>query len=193
MKLELRDLVLAERASVQQRFESLAAKRFAPSTRQPRREIHWPRAPLDARVLPSGIHPPDSDDEFNDATRLRGFLTSVSSGEFFVGDLSAPAPHFRHAGRLDEDLGQWIETRLVSNPTCLMSSTADVIAIADDRLRYTVIGAPPDIIAQLEHRFGGAAALRDNFIDYVDRKKIGAGEDDRKWAHEHLVRWSGWS
>ena len=77
MKVELRDLTPAERVEVQQRFESLAGKRFAPSSKKPRQEVWWPKAPLDGRAFPEGIHPPDRDETFNEAARLLGFLNGT--------------------------------------------------------------------------------------------------------------------
>jgi hypothetical protein len=74
--------------------------------------------------FPEGIHPPEADASFNEAVRLMGFLNGVCGGEFYIANLSAPKPHFRHTGRLDEELSRWIKTRLVSNPTCLLARTS---------------------------------------------------------------------
>jgi hypothetical protein len=196
MNVALRDLTPAERSEVQARFETLASARFAPSTRRPRFEVWWPKAPLDGRALPEGIHPhtPDDkgDDTFNEAARLVGFLNSVSPGEFYIANLSAPKPHFRHTGRLDDDLCQWIKTRLVSNPTCLLSASSDLFIIVDTQMRYSVLGGSSDVIDKFEKRFGGADALRQTFSNYVDQMRIGNGIEDVKWAQDHLQRWSGW-
>ena len=77
MNPALRDLAPGERAEVQQRFASLASKRFAPSARKPRQEVWWPKAPLDGRAIPEGIHPPDGASVFNESARLVGFLNSA--------------------------------------------------------------------------------------------------------------------
>ena len=193
MKVALRDLTPAERREVQQRFETLAGKRFAPSAKKPRQEVWWPKAPFDGRAFPEGIHPADDDPGFNESARLIGFLNSVCPGEFFIANLSAPKPHFRHTGKLDEELSRWIKTRLVSNPTCLLSTTLDVFLIHDSQMRYSVLGAGSEIIGQFEKRFGGAEALQQCFASYVDQMRIGTGIDDVKWAQDHLQRWSGWS
>jgi hypothetical protein len=192
MTVELRDLTPEERRTVQTRFETLAARRFAPRPKQPRFEVWWPRAPLDGRAVPESIHPAEVGAEFNEAARLMGFLNGVAGGEFYIANLSAPAPHFRHTGRLDEELARWLETRLVSNPTCLLAAGGDVFLIMDTRLRYSVLGGTPDIIAQFEHRFGGRDALRQTFASYVDQLRLGAGIEDVKWAQDHLQKWSGW-
>jgi hypothetical protein len=192
MNIALRDLTPAERGEVQQRFETLASKRFAPTAKKPRQEVWWPKAPLDGRAFPEGIYPPEGDSTFNESVRLTGFLNSVCPGEFFIANLSAPKPHFRHTGKLDEDLCRWIETRLVSNPTCLLATTADVFLIHDSRMNYSVLGATDDIVAQFEKRFGGAEALQQTFSSYVDQMRIGSGIDDVKWAQDYLQRWSGW-
>jgi hypothetical protein len=200
MNVALRDLTPAERSDVQQRFETLASARFAPSAKRPRFEVWWPKAPLDGRAFPEGIHASQSDDNaedkggdtFNESTRLIGFLNSVSPGEFYIANLSAPKPHFRHTGRLDDDLCRWIKTRLVSNPTCLLSATSDVFIIVDTQMRYSVIGGSTEVIDKLEKRFGGADALRQMFSTYVDQMRVGSGLDDVKWAQDHLQRWSGW-
>jgi len=193
MNVALRDLTPAERAEVQQRFETLASKRFAPTAKRPRQEVWWPKAPLDGRAFPEGIHPPDGDSAFNESARLVGFLNSVSPGEFFIANLSAPRPHFRHTGKLDEGLCRWIKTRLVSNPTCLLSVSHDVFLIHDSQLRYSVLGANPDVISQFETRFGGADALQRTFAGYVDQMLIGTGIDDVRWAQDYLLKWSGWA
>jgi hypothetical protein len=193
MNVALRDLTPAERGEVQQRFETLAAKRFAPTVKKPRQEVWWPKAPLDGRAFPEGIHPPDGDPGFNESARLVGFLSSLCSGEFFIANLSAPTPHFRHAGKLDDELCRWIKTRLVSNPTCLLAASADVFLIHDSQMRYSVLGANPDIVGQFEKRFGGAEALQQTFTTYVDQMRVGAGLEGQKWAQDYLLRWSGWA
>jgi hypothetical protein len=193
MKVELRDLAPAERKEVQQRFETLAGKRFAPSPKRPRHEVWWPKAPLDGRAFPEGILPPEGDETFNESARLLGFLNSVCGGEFYIANLSAPAPHFRHTGKLDADLARWIRMRLVSNPTCLLASTEDVFLIVDSQSRYSVLGGSPEVIEKFEKRFGGAEALRRTFTDYVDLMRVGSGIDDLKWAQDYLVKWSGWA
>lgn len=192
MNVALRDLTPAERREVQERFETLASKRFAPSPRRPRFEVWWPKAPLDARAFPEGIHPADNDDSFNESARLIGFLNGAAPGEFYIANLSAPKPHFRHTGKLDEDLCRWIKTRLVSNPTCLLSASHDVMLIVDTQMNYSVLGGPPDTIEKFEQRFGGAEALRQTFENYVMQMRIGTGLDDSKWAQDHLQKWSGW-
>ena len=80
MNVELRDLTPDERKEVQQRFDMLASKRFAPTLKKPRHEVWWPKAPLDGRAFPEGIHPPEGDDSFNESTRLLGFLNGVCGG-----------------------------------------------------------------------------------------------------------------
>jgi hypothetical protein len=193
MNVALRDLTPTERGEVQQRFETLAGMRFAPTPKKPRQEVWWPKAPLDGRAFPEGIHPPDGDSAFNEAARLIGFLNSVSPGEFFVANLSAPKPHFRHTGKLDEELARWIKTRLVSNPTCLLSASHDVFLVHDSQMRYSVLGANSEIVGQFEKRFGGAEALQQTFANYVDQMRVGSGIEDVKWAQDYLQRWSGWT
>jgi hypothetical protein len=192
MNVALRDLTPAERVEVQQRFESLASARFAPSTKRPRFEVWWPKAPLDGRAFPEGIHPARGDDGFNESARLIGFLNSVAPGEFYIANLSAPKPHFLHTGRLDEDLCRWIKTRLVSNPTCLLSAGVDVFLVVDSQMSYSVLGGSSDVIDKFEKRFGGAEGLRQTFANFVDQMRIGNGIEDVKWAQDHLQRWSGW-
>jgi hypothetical protein len=193
MKVELRDLAPAERKEVQQRFEALAGKRFAPTAKKPRHEVWWPKAPLDGRAFPEGIHPAAGDDSFNESARLLGFLNSVCGGEFYIANLSAPAPYFRHTGKLDADLAVWLRLRLVSNPTCLLASTKDVFLIVESQGKYSVLGGPPDFIELFEKRFGGAEALRRTFTDYVDQLRVGSGIEDFKWAQDYLMKWSGWT
>jgi len=192
MMVELRDLTPDERREVQQRFDLLVSKRFAPSPKKPRREVWWPKAPLDGRAFPEGIQPPDGDDKFNESVRLAGFLNGVCGAEFYIANLSAPPPHFRHTGKLDTELAKWIRTRLVSNPTCLLASTLDVFLIIDSQMDYSVIGGPPEVIERFEKRFGGATALREKFDDYVAQMRVGNGIDDLRWAQDYLQKWSGW-
>jgi hypothetical protein len=193
MKVELRDLTPAERHEVQQRFEGLAGKRFAPSARKPRQEVWWPKAPLDGRAFPEGIHPPADENAFNESVRLLGFLNGVCGGEFYIANLTAPKPHFRHTGKLDADLALWIRMRLVSNPTCLLSSTKDVFLIMDSQMKYSVLGASSEVIDLFEKRFGGAESLKNTMTEYVDQMRVGAGRDDQKWAQDYLLKWSGWA
>ena len=193
MMVELRDLTPDERREVQQRFDLLVGKRFAPSPKKPRHEVWWPKAPLDGRAFPEGIQPPEGDDSFNESVRLTGFLNGVCGAEFYIANLSAPPPHFRHTGKLDTELAKWIRTRLVSNPTCLLASTLDVFLIIDSQLDYSVIGGPPEVIERFEKRFGGAAALREKFDNYVAQMRVGSGLEDLKWAQDYLQKWSGWT
>ena len=190
MMVELRDLTPDERKTVQQRFEGLAAKRFAPSPKKPRQEVWWPRAPLDGRAFPEGIHPPEGDSPFNESARLIGFLNGVCGGEFYVANLSAPKPHFRHTGKLDSELAQWIRKRLVSNPTCLLAATVDVFLVTDSQMHFSVVGGSPEIIEKFEKRFGGAETLRRTFSDFVDQMRVGSGLEDHKWAQYYLLKWS---
>jgi hypothetical protein len=193
VKVGLRDLAPEERRQVQERFETLASKRFAPTPKKPRQEVWWPKAPLDGRAFPEGIHPAGADASFNESARLLGFLNGACGGEFYIANLSAPKPHFRHTGKLDADLAQWIRTRLVSNPTCLLAATVDVFLISDSQMHYSVLGAPPDVVETFEKRFGGAEALRRSFSDFVDQMRVGSGLEDLKWAQDYLLRWSGWA
>ncbi len=192
MTIALRDLTPAERVGVQQRFESLASKRFAPTPKKPRFEVWWPKAPLDARAFPEGIHSVEHDARFNEAARLIGFLNGIAPGEFYIANLSAPKPHFLHTGKLDDALCKWIKTRLVSNPTCLLSSSIDLMLIVDTSMNYSVLGGAPDVIAKFEQRFGGAAAMRQTFEEFVTQMRIGSGLEDARWAQDYLQKWSGW-
>ena len=193
MMVELRDLAPDERREVQQRFDLLVGKRFAPSPKKPRHEVWWPKAPLDGRAFPEGIQPPEGDDSFNESARLTGFLNGVCGAEFYIANLSAPPPHFRHTGKLDVELAKWIRTRLVSNPTCLLASTLDVFLIIDSQMDYSVIGGPPEVIDRFEKRFGGPEALRAKFDNFVAQMRVGNGIEDLKWAQDYLQKWSGWA
>lgn len=192
MTVELRDLTPDERKQVQERFEELASKRFAPSTRRPRFEVWWPKAPLDARAFPLGIHAADEEDSFNEAARLIGFLNAACGSEFYIANLTAPKPHFRHTGKLDEELARWIRTRLVSNPTALLASNIDLLLITDSQMHYSVIGGTPELIDQFERQFGGAEGLQQTFASFVAQMRIGTGIDDTRWAEDYLQKWSGW-
>jgi hypothetical protein len=137
MNVELRDLTPDERKEVQQRFDMLVSKRFAPSPKKPRHEVWWPKAPLDGRAFPEGIQAPDGDDSFNESVRLMGFLNGACGAEFYIANLSAPRPHFRHTGKLDVELAKWIRTRLVSNP---VSAGLDARCIPHHRLPDGLLG-----------------------------------------------------
>ena len=192
MKVELRDLTPDERKSLQVRFEGLASRRFAPAPKKPRQEVWWPKAPLDGRAFPEGLTPADGDDEFNESARLLGFLNGACGSEFYIANLSAPKPYFRHAGKLDAALIEWVRKRLVSNPTCILASTVDLFIIIDSRMHYSVIGGTAELIDKLERRFGGPGALQESFGQFVDRMRLGSGIDDVRWAKDYLQKWSGW-
>ena len=123
---------------------------------------------------------------------MRSRVDGVCGGEFYIANLAAPKPYFRHTGRLDEDLALWIKTRLVSNPTVLLASTVDVFLIVDSKMHYSVLGAPPEVIEKFERRFGGAQALQRNFSNFIDQMRIGSSIEDVKWAQDYLQKWSGW-
>ena len=163
-----------------------------PDTAERIRSQGFDFTPVFSRAFPEGIQPPDGDDKFNESVRLTGFLNGVCGAEFYIANLSAPPPHFRHTGKLDTELAKWIRTRLVSNPTCLLASTLDVFLIIDSQMDYSVIGGPPEVIERFEKRFGGATALREKFDDYVAQMRVGNGIDDLRWAQDYLQKWSGW-
>ena len=126
---------------------------------------------MDGRAFPEGIHPPEGDPSFNESARLIGFLNGVCGGEFFIANLSAPKPSFRHSGRLDEGLAQWIRMRLVSNPTCLLASTVDVFLIADSGYDpYTAVVITHGELLRSEPETAAAlvAALREGWRGYLD-------------------------
>lgn len=81
----------------------------------------------------------------------------------------------------------------MSNPTCLLASSVDVFLIFDSKMRYSVLGAPPEIIEKFEKRFGGAEALQNTFTNFVAQLRVGSGMEDVKWAQDYLVKWSGWA
>ena len=84
--------------------------------------------------------------------------------------------------------------RLVSNPTCLLASSVDVFLIVDSQMRYSVLGAPPEIIEKFEKRFGGAEALQQQLHRTTStRCASGSGIEDVKWAQDYLMKWSGWA
>jgi hypothetical protein len=179
-------------AQLQSRFLSLAELLSAPSDGYPKQEIWWPKG-MAARALPQGILLREVGEGVWDRERMiRFFNATCRDTEVYVGDL-ASASYFSHKGRYSEDLCQWIKSALFSSPTCLLSPSADVFLIADETLRYSVVGGSNEAIEILEREWGGAAALRNAFVRYVDNLELGFGEEDRRWAHEYLIRWSGWS
>ncbi len=70
---------------------------------------------------------------------------------------------------------------------------ADIILVADKDLRFSVIGASLETIEYLEDAFGGANALRSEFVRYIEAHDLGMGEPDSEWATEHLMLWCGWT
>jgi len=75
----------------------------------------------------------------------------------------------------------------------LLASNVDVFIIVDSKMRYSVLGAPAEIIEKFEKRFGGAETVQRNFSNYVGEMRIGAGIEDVKWAQDYLQKWSGWN
>ena len=172
------------------RLESIIVERLAPAPRYPRQTVWWPRN-LEARALREGILPRSRDEGFSDLDLLVRFFASYADGRVLIGDLGSSAPIFRYVARYEERLCRWIKSELVSNPTCLLSLEDDLVLIADEQLRYSVIGGSREAINSLEKEYGGAQALRDQFVDYVNRGELGFDEGDREWACSFLIPWSG--
>ncbi len=111
MKVELRDLHAGRaQGSSSSASRSSRAKRFAPVPKKPRQEVWWPRAPLDGRAFPEGIHPPEGDATFNESARLIGLPQRRLRRRVLhrepVGAEAALPPHRparRRAVALDQD------------------------------------------------------------------------------------------
>ena len=139
MKVELRDLTPAERKEVQQRFEALAGKRFAPSPKKPRHEVWWPKAPLDGRAFPEGILPAGR------RRRLQRIRAPARISSTACAAASSTSPISARRSRISATpanstpiCASWIRTRLVSNPTCLLASTHR--RVPDHRLADALLG-----------------------------------------------------
>jgi hypothetical protein len=139
-----------------------------------------------------GILPRDRDEGFFDLDRLCRFFGNFSSGLVLIGDLASPSEAFKYVARYDRELCHWIKSSFLPNPTCLLSLDEDVLLIADEQLRFSVIGGARDAISLLEMEWGGADALRREFLGYVNGGELGFDRGDEEWALEYLVPWSGW-
>lgn len=152
----------------------------------------WPKSPLEARAIPEGILPLDREDGFDHDVKLEKFFNKYAPKELAAwGEGMLQNTWF--ASKYSEEFRRWIKTELIVSPTCLISLEKDIILIADEKNSFSVIGASKEIIAGLEEEFGGAEALKAEFVHHVDKGDLGFDDIDQNWAREYLLPWCGWA
>lgn len=187
----LRRLDIYEVEEAHERFWRLCEIRRAPSINDVCRSILWPRSDISARALPEGIIPLDSDFGFDHDMRLEAFFETHSPTGIIWWSFEA-AHYGSFAGKYKYNMRSWLARELPFGTICGIAIDADIIIVADNDLRFSVIGASLEIIANLEDNFGGRNSLMHEFVRHIEAHDLGVGEVDSRWAAEYLMPWCGW-
>lgn len=174
-----------------QKFEGLVESRKCPSISFPEREIYWPNEELQARLIPEGILPLDKGDGYGHADALLQFFSRETPSGVVVWSAAA-REQGAYRAKYSTEFTLWLRTELIASPIVVVSSNCDIVLIADEMQRFTVIGSNATTIAKLEGDFGGSDKLRAEVADWVDANSLGYGDSDREWAYMYPMRWSGW-
>jgi len=179
------------RDSVYDRFSRLTEVRKAPSSDCPNREVRWPKEPVSVLVFPEGIQPFNNADGIKHESTLDQFFLRYAPRGVFVW-----APDYEKSGcfsaKYNKLLRSWIASEMILTPVCIMAIEATILILADDQLRYSILGASDTQIKELKTMLGGVTKLRADFESYVNGLEVGFGESDRQWAHEYLLQWCDW-
>lgn len=179
------------------RFKSLTRRRSShpdgnrenPSNRY----MIWPRSGLHVRLLPGGITPWD---ELREGSAL---LEAVRSAMDAGGTRSVAVwglgweQHGVYVAKYGSRLCRWVKSQLIFSPSCLMSTSDDLVMIFDEQMNFSIIGGTSKAIQQLDRELGGVHILRSLFERWVKDGGIGFMASDRVWAEKTLLKWCDWT
>lgn len=188
----LRRLNAYEVEEAHERFWRLCEIRRAPSIGDPCRDVVWPRSEFAARAIPEGILPLDAECGFDHDVKLEMFFLKHSPRGIIGWSLEG-AHYGSFAGPYNADMRSWLARELAFGTICCIAQETGLVLVADRDLRFSVIGASLETIEDLEDAFGGADALRYEFVRHIEAHDLGVGEPDSQWATEHLMPWCGWA
>lgn len=177
------------------RYKQLVENRPAPGDEDEQAKnyaVYWPKPPLEARAIPEGVMPLDTEDGgFDHDIRLERFFSKYAPKGVYAWGIGGQAYGIL-SGHYNGELRLWLRREVIISPMVIMAKEVDIVLIAEEQFRFSVIGAPPEIISGLEEAFGGADTLRQIFVDYVEDCGVGFGKYDRQWAWKYLIPWCRW-
>ncbi len=187
----LRRLDVYEVEENHERFWRVCEIRRAPSANDLCREVVWPKQDVGARVIPGGIIPLDAEVGFDHDARLEQFFTKHSPDGIIAWNLEG-AHYGTFAGPYNNDFRSWLAVNLVFGTICGISPSANIVLVAEGDFEYSVIGAPPGVIGDLDLAFGGENALKAVFTHHLELGDMGADPADKEWGRNYLMQWCGW-
>ena len=150
------------------------------------RSIRWPNPSLSVRVFAEGIVT-EGGDTLNYRPPLEQLLSKYSPSGVGVWGIG-----FQKYGvflsAYDDDFRWWVKGQLIFSPTVVIARDIDLIIIADEQMHYSVVGASPVLMEELEAALGGENVINEAINAFIDDLGIGFGEEDRAWAKKFLRR-----
>jgi hypothetical protein len=168
------------------RFGTLTDQRAAPGMRPEDQHwaIQWPHPDLSARVFAEGIAA-ESAGDLNYRPALERLLSKHSPSGVAVWGIGAEK-HGIFLGPYADELRSWVKADLIFSPTVMLARDADIVLIADEQMRFSVVGAPLGVMVELDASLGGRNAIDEAIGAYIEHLGIGFGEEDRAWAVKYL-------
>lgn len=143
-------------------------------------EIPVPAARFITRLLPGGVLA--SEETY---WKLSSFLRRAEMQSFILsGGVRQELPLI--SCQYSMELLRWIAQDYCISPSLLVEKSIRFVQIANEQLRYTLMGIDPADINEFEDIFGGGDRLRQSTIDMIEDMEIGFGDEDRRWAQEQL-------
>lgn len=169
------------------RYQQLTESRATPGMRAEDSAwtIEWPRAELEIRVFAGGAAEEAGDDPLDYRPQLEALLHKHSRNGIATWGVGVEKAGV-FLGTYDEGLRWWIKGELIFSPSTLLARDFDLVLIADEQRRFTVVGAPLWFMEELDVALGGKMAICEAFDAYIANFGIGFGEEDRKWAETYL-------
>ena len=172
-------------------FASMTEARPCPTASHNGREVDWPKAPLEIRAIPEGTMPLDEEEGYDHDKILSAFFSRNAPDGVVAWSIPATNQGAFKA-TYDSELVHWLRTELIASPLVIVSAAKDILLIANEQLRYTIVASSPEIVSDLEDEFDGPQAMRSTFADWVESNSLGFGDEDREWAKRYIVKWCDW-
>jgi len=155
-------------------------------------EFLWPRHGVQARAIPGDIHPLAEEHGFSHEKCLEAFFAQVSpSGLVYWDHDVVYAGSF--LGPYDKKMRFWVADKLIATTWCAVSPDCDLAMVMERDLDASMIMGSDEMIRSLESAFGGPDALKQAFVDHVERGDFGHLPRFSSWAYEHIFPKCGWS
>ena len=190
METNIRPATALEAKALIPRARHLIESRPAPTVRYPKTLVDWPASPLHARLLIGGVQLLDSDDGYEDAAYVDAFLSENAPNGVGIWALGGEDNGVVIGHPPYDGIRNWIKSDLVLSPSIILSVDQDIVFMANEQLRYAVLGATEALLTNFDRCFGGKYAFFKKAKKHIHDMEIGFGQEDRDWALKHLLPWS---